>query len=63
MLVNENKKELIFYNLDILFLVMIVYGKRGNGELLVRYLNGFKRGEEDFILYYVKRVGVISGFN
>ena len=40
---------------------MTAYGKRGNGEPLVRYPNGPKRGEEDPTPYYVKRVGVISG--
>ncbi|WP_142358972.1 SIALI-17 repeat-containing surface protein [Streptococcus mitis] len=62
-LVNENKKELTFYNSDTLFSVMTAYGKRGNGEPLVRYPNGPKRGEEDPTPYYVKRVGVISGLN
>ena len=42
---------------------MTAYGKRGNGEPLVRYPNGPKRGEEDPTPYYVKRVGVISGLN
>ena len=62
-LVNENKKELTFYNSDTLFSVMTAYGKRGNGEPLVRYQNGPKRGEEDPTPYYVKRVGIISGLN
>ena len=62
-LVNENKKELTFYNSDTLFSVMTAYGKRGNGEPLVRYPNGPKRGEEDPTPYYVKRVGIISGLN
>ena len=42
---------------------MTAYGKRGNGEPLVRYPNGPKRGEEDPTPYYVKRVGIISGLN
>ena len=62
-LVNDNKKELTFYNSDTLFSVMTAYGKRGNGEPLVRYPNGPKRGEEDPTPYYVKRVGIISGLN
>ena len=62
-LVNENKKELTFYNSDTLFSVMTAYGKRGNGEPLVRYPNGPKRGEEDPTPYYVKRVGIISGLD
>ena len=62
-LVNESKKELTFYNSDTLFSVMTAYGKRGNGEPLVRYQNGPKRGEEDPTPYYVKRVGIISGLN
>ena len=62
-LVNESKKELTFYNSDTLFSVMTAYGKRGNGEPLVRYQYGPKRGEEDPTPYYVKRVGIISGLN
>ena len=62
-LVNENRTNLTFYNSDTLFSVMTAYGKRGNGEPLVRYQNGPKRGEENPTPYYVKRVGVISGLN
>ena len=62
-LVNDNKKELTFYNSDTLFSVMTAYGKRGNGEPLVKYQNGPKRGEEDPTPYYVKRVRIISGLN
>ena len=36
-LVNENRTNLTFYNSDTLFSVMTAYGKRGNGEPLVRY--------------------------
>ena len=62
-LVNENRTDLTFYNSDTLFSVMTAYGKRGNGEPLVKYQYGPKRGEEDPTPYYVKRVRIISGLN
>ena len=60
-LVNENKKDVIYYNGDTIFSVIQVSGKRGPGEALVRYPYGPKRGEEDPTPYYIKRVGIISG--
>ena len=60
-LVNEFKKDVTYYNGDVIFSVIQVSGKRGPGEPIVRYQYGPKRGEEDPTPYYIKRVGIISG--
>ena len=60
-LVNENKKDVTYYNGDTIFSVIQVSGKRGAGEPIVRYSYGKKKGEEDPTPYYIKRVGIING--
>ena len=60
-LVNENKKDVTYYNGDTIFSVIQVSGKRGAGEPIVRYQYGTNQGKEDPTPYYIKRVGIISG--
>ena len=60
-LVNEYKKDVIYYNGDTIFSVIQVSGKRGAGEPIVRYQYGTNKGKEDPTPYYIKRVGIING--